>query len=156
VNARDGNNPSSRSVPPSAGVALSLGTTFALAQTAEPAKVGDTSKGKVLVDAKGMTLYTLDRDTAPNKSTCSGQCAINWSPLMVSGDAKDAGNWTVVTRDNGSKQWAYKGKPLYFCKDDKKPGDTDGDNRISLASIALHHGPRPRQRVVDGGDFIMQ
>ena len=50
-----------------AGAALSLGATFALAQTAEPAKVGDTSKGKVLVDAKGMTLYTLDRDTAPNK-----------------------------------------------------------------------------------------
>ncbi len=49
-----------------AGVALSV-CAAALAQTAEPAKVADTSKGKVLVDAKGMTLYTLDRDTAPNK-----------------------------------------------------------------------------------------
>jgi predicted lipoprotein with Yx(FWY)xxD motif len=116
-------------------VMLPLG--LALAQTAEPAKVSDTSKGKVLVDAKGMTLYTLDRDTAPGKSTCNGQCATNWPPLMVSGDAKASGNWTIVTRDDGSKQWAYKGKPLYFWKDDKKPGDVEGDNRNNVWHVAL-------------------
>jgi predicted lipoprotein with Yx(FWY)xxD motif len=55
---------------------------------------------------------------------------------MVSGDAKDAGNWTVVTRDDGTKQWAYKGKPLYFWKDDKKPGDVEGDNRGNVWHIA--------------------
>ena len=110
-----------------ASTVLSLGVTFAFAQTAEPAKVGETSKGKVLVDAKGMTLYILDRDTAPNKSTCNGQCATNWPPLMVSADAKDAGSWTVVTRDDGSKQWAYKGKPLYQWSKDQKAGDMTGD-----------------------------
>lgn len=119
-----------------AAAVLSLGTTFALAQTAEPAKVGETSKGKVLVDTKGMTLYTLDRDTTPNKSTCNGQCATNWPPLMVSGDAKAMGSWTVVTRDDGGKQWAYKGKPLYFWKDDKKPGDVEGDNRGNVWHVA--------------------
>src|ERR1700693_5777403 len=88
-----------------AGAVLSLGASMALAQTAEPAKVADTSKGKVLVDAaKGMTLYTWDRDTTPGKSGCNGQCATNWPPLLVSGDAKDAGNWTVVVRDGGGKQ----------------------------------------------------
>ncbi len=111
------------------GAALSLAATAAPAQTAEPAKIGDTSKGKVLVDARGMTLYTLDRDTTPNKSTCNGPCATNWPPLAVASDAKDTGSWTVITRDDGSKQWAYKGKPLYFWKDDKKPGDVDGDGR---------------------------
>ena len=116
---------------------LTLLAPTVFAQTAEPAKLGDTAKGKVLVDAKGMTLYTLDRDTAPNKSTCNGQCATNWPPLMVSGDGKASGNWTVVTRDDGSKQWAYKGKPLYFWKDDKKAGDTDGDNRNNVWHVAL-------------------
>jgi len=115
-----------------AGTMLSLGATFALAQMAEPAKVADTSKGKVLVDAKGMTLYTWDRDTTPGKSGCNGQCATNWPPLLVSGDAKDAGNWTVVVRDDGAKQWAYKGKPLYYWKDDKKAGDVEGDNRNNI------------------------
>jgi len=118
-----------------AALALSFGATAALAQ--EPAKISDTSKGKVLVDGKGMTLYTLDRDTAPGKSSCNGQCATNWPPLMVSGDAKDAGSWTVVVRDDGGKQWAYKGKPLYFWKDDKKPGDMDGDNRNNVWHVAL-------------------
>jgi predicted lipoprotein with Yx(FWY)xxD motif len=111
------------------GAVFSASATLAPAQTAEPAKVGETSKGKVLVDAKGMTLYTLDRDTMPNKSSCNGQCATNWPPLTVAGDAKDMGVWSVVTRDDGGKQWAYKGKPLYFWKDDKKPGDVEGDGR---------------------------
>jgi predicted lipoprotein with Yx(FWY)xxD motif len=116
---------------------LTLVAPAVFAQTAEPAKLGDTAKGKVLVDAKGMTLYTLDRDTAPNKSTCNAQCATNWPPLMVSGDGKASGDWTVVTRDDGGKQWAYKGKPLYFWKDDKKAGDTDGDNRNNVWHVAL-------------------
>ena len=47
----------------------------ALAQMPEPAKVGETAKGKALVDSKGMTLYILDRDTVAGKSTCNGQCA---------------------------------------------------------------------------------
>jgi predicted lipoprotein with Yx(FWY)xxD motif len=115
------------------GAALLLVVPLALAQTAEPAKVSDTSKGKVLVDAAhGMTLYTWDRDTTPGKSGCNGQCATNWPPLMASDDAKASGNWTTVVRDDGKKQWAYKGKPLYFWKDDKKAGDADGDNRNNI------------------------
>jgi predicted lipoprotein with Yx(FWY)xxD motif len=115
---------------------LSLGAFAAVAQMAEPAKVSDTSKGKVLVDAKGMTLYTLDRDKSDGKSTCNGQCATNWPPFMASGDTHDMGAWTVVTRDDGSKQWAYKGKPLYNWKDDKKPGDVDGDGRNNVWHVA--------------------
>ena len=113
-------------------VALGSGVAFAQA----PAKAGDSAKGKTLVDAKGMTLYILHRDTTPNKSTCNAQCAINWPPLMAAADAKDNGAYTVVTRDDGSKQWAYKGKPLYFWKDDKKAGDADGDGRNNVWHIA--------------------
>jgi predicted lipoprotein with Yx(FWY)xxD motif len=119
-----------------AATVLSLGAPIALAQVAEPAKVSDTSKGKVLVDAKGMTLYTLDRDKGDGKSTCNGQCATNWPPFMASADAHEMGAWTVVTRDDGSKQWAYKSKPLYNWKDDKKPGDVDGDGRNNVWHIA--------------------
>ena len=86
-------------------------------------------KDGVMVDAKGMTLYTFDRDTAGSgKSACNGQCAALWPPLMAPADAKAKGDWTVVTRDDGSKQWAYKGRPLYLYKPDTKPGDKTGDN----------------------------
>ena len=102
------------------------GASSALAQAPTPAKVADTAKGKVLADPKGMTLYVFDKDSG-GKSACNGPCATNWPPLMASGDAAPAGDWTVVTRDDGSKQWAYKGKPLYTWVKDTKPGDTTGD-----------------------------
>ncbi len=99
--------------------------TAALAQNA-PAKTGDSAKGKVLTDAKGMTLYTFDKD-AGGKSACNGPCATNWPPLMASADAKPAASYTIIARDDGSKQWAYKGKPLYTWQKDQKPGDITGD-----------------------------
>ena len=49
-----------------------------------------------------------------------------WPPLAAPADAKPMGNWTVLTREDGSKQWAYKGKPLYTFAKDSKPGETAG------------------------------
>jgi predicted lipoprotein with Yx(FWY)xxD motif len=106
-----------------------------LAQSAEPAKVADTSKGKALVDAKGMTLYTYDNDSG-GKSACGGPCAANWPPLKASADAKAKGAWTVISRDDGSKQWAYKGKPVYTWTKDTKPGDVKGDGLNNVWHIA--------------------
>jgi predicted lipoprotein with Yx(FWY)xxD motif len=103
----------------------------AFAQMA-PAKTGDSAKGKVLTDAKGMTLYTFDKD-AGGKSACNGPCATNWPPLMAAADAKPATGYTILARDDGSKQWAYKGKPLYTWKNDKKPGDITGDGFLNGA-----------------------
>lgn len=91
-----------------------------------PAMFGDSALGKVLVDAKGMTLYTFDKD-ADGKSACNGDCAMNWPPLKAEAGAVPEGDWSVITRDDGSMQWAYKGKPLYLWIKDQNPGDTTGD-----------------------------
>jgi predicted lipoprotein with Yx(FWY)xxD motif len=108
-----------------AAAAVICTSSLAFAQIA-PAKIADTAKGKALVDGKGMTLYTFDKD-AGGKSMCNGPCADNWPPLMASADAKATGDWTVVARDDGKMMWAYKGKPLYTWKKDSAPGDTTGD-----------------------------
>jgi len=105
-----------------AAVIFSAGAALAAA----PAGTGDTSLGKVWVDQQGMTLYTFDKD-APNKSNCNGDCAAKWPPFMAGADAKDDGDWTIVTRDDGSKMWAYEGKPLYLWVKDSAPGDVTGD-----------------------------
>lgn len=90
-----------------------------------PAKVADG----VLVGPNGMTLYVFDRDAAGSgKSVCNGSCATNWPPLMAADADKPAGDYTVITRDDGKKQWAMKGKPLYYWAKDTKPGDKTGDN----------------------------
>ena len=89
----------------------------------------------VLVNNAGMTLYTFDKDL-PGKSNCNGQCAVNWPPLAAKADDKTSGSWTVVTRDDGSKQWAYKGKPVYTWIKDQKAGDKTGDGVNNVWRIA--------------------
>jgi predicted lipoprotein with Yx(FWY)xxD motif len=80
-----------------------------------------------MVNGSGMTLYSFDKD-AGGKSMCNGPCTANWPPAMAVADAKPKGDWTIITRDDGSKQWAYKGKPVYTWSKDAKPGDMTGDN----------------------------
>ncbi|HVZ02448.1 MAG TPA: hypothetical protein VHA35_23280 [Dongiaceae bacterium] len=92
-----------------------------------PFKVADTSAGKVLVDQKGMTLYTFDKDAA-GKSNCNGDCAKAWPPAMAMAGDKPVGDLTIIKRDDGGMQWADDGKPLYTFVKDTKPGDVAGDN----------------------------
>ena len=70
--------------------------------------------------------YVRYKDAA-GKSNCNDKCATAWPPLAVAADGKAAGDWTIIVRDDGSKQWAYEGKPLYTWMTDKKPGDATGD-----------------------------
>jgi len=82
----------------------------------------------VMTNTAGMTLYTFDKDAVGSgKSACSGQCAQNWPPFLAASDSKSGGDWSVVARDDGSRQWAYQGKPLYLWAKDKQPGDKTGD-----------------------------
>lgn len=94
-----------------------------------------TSAGQVLAAENGMTLYTFDKDSA-GKSNCNGGCAAGWPPLMAGSYAKDHEKLTVISRDDGSKQWAYKGAPLYFWQGDKKPGDITGNGMKKVWHIA--------------------
>jgi predicted lipoprotein with Yx(FWY)xxD motif len=105
----------------------------ALALAQAPTK----TEGGVLANAAGMTLYTFDKDAAGSgKSACNGPCATNWPPLMAAADAKPAGDYTIVTRDDGGKQWAFKGKPLYLWVKDAKPGDKTGDGVNKVWHVA--------------------
>ena len=84
--------------------------------------------GGILTSQQGMTLYVFDKDVANSgKSACNGPCATNWPPLMAAEGALPSGEYSIVVRDDGSRQWAVKGKPLYLWIKDQKPGDTTGD-----------------------------
>ena len=88
----------------------------------------------ILVSSNNMTLYTFAKDTAGSgKSTCNGPCATNWPPLLVDGSPAVSGDYGVITRDDGKKQLAYKGMPLYFWTKDTKPGDKTGDGFLNGA-----------------------
>jgi predicted lipoprotein with Yx(FWY)xxD motif len=114
-----------------AAAAVAVCTSAAFA--AEPAKVADG----VLVGPNGMTLYTFDKDTAGSgKSVCNGQCATNWPPLMAKDGEAAMGDWSIVTRDDGAKQWAMKGKPLYYFVKDTKAGDKTGEGMMQAWHVA--------------------
>ena len=109
---------------------LAAGTAFA----ADPSSATPPMmKNGMLVTASGMTLYTFDKDATPGKSVCNGPCATNWPPALVADGAKASGDWTIITRDDGLKQWAYKGKPLYAFAKDTKAGDATGDGFLNGA-----------------------
>lgn len=106
-----------------AALVLSFAALFSAGAHAQAVKTQDG----VLVNSAGMTLYTFDKD-AGGKSACNDQCAKIWPPVTAAADAKASGDLSVITRDDGSKQWAYKGKPVYLYAKDTKPGDKTGDN----------------------------
>lgn len=93
----------------------------------------------MLVNKAGMTLYTFDKDVANNgKSACAGPCTSNWPPVTADKDDKASDDFTIITREDGTRQWAHKGQPLYLYKADQKPGDKAGDNFRDMWHAAKH------------------
>ena len=89
----------------------------------------------MLVGSNDMTLYVFDKD-AGGKSACNGPCAANWPPLLATASDKASGEYGIISRDDGQKQWTLKGKPLYFWSKDKKPGDKSGDGFNHIWHVA--------------------
>lgn len=108
-----------------------------------------TGRGPLLTTRDGMSVYTearynlqyggretrtgyvLPYNLAKDVGTkgCVGSCTENWKPVRAPSDARSWGLWEVMARPDGSKQWAYKGSPLYTYVGDHKGGDIEGNNR---------------------------
>lgn len=84
-----------------------------------------TGVGVVLTTPAGLTLYTYARDTQ-QASHCYDGCARNWPPFVASELAVDKDGFNVIERDDGSRQWAYQGQPLYTWVGDHYIGSTGG------------------------------
>jgi predicted lipoprotein with Yx(FWY)xxD motif len=86
-----------------------------------------TPGGEVFADPAGLTLYVYDKDTVPGVSTCLEACAVSWPPVAAAAGARPFGDWSLVERPGGVRQWAYRGKPLYRYALEQKPGWAMGD-----------------------------
>lgn len=96
-------------------------------------------KDGMLVTAKGLTVYTFDKDVpGSGKSACNGDCAVKWPPVLATANDKPQGPYTIVVRDDGRRQWAYKGKPVYTWPEDQEPGDKWGDNKNNIWHIVRY------------------
>ena len=83
-------------------------------------------KNGILTSKEGRTLYTFDKDAA-GKSNCAGACLTAWPAFAVANPAAADADFTIIKRDDGGMQWAFKGKPLYFFAGDAQPDDKNGD-----------------------------
>lgn len=101
----------------------------------------NTAISSLLSDASGMTLYVREADGDPNAEPCADACLKLWPPLAAPARAKADGDWSVTTRADGFKQWAYKGKPLYRSVKDTQPGETKGDGADGQWRPALYEMP---------------
>lgn len=86
------------------------------------------SGGNYMTDFNGITLYVFDRDTT-GVSNCNGSCATTWPAYTPGATAQGTfpTGISVITRADGSKQFAWNGKPLYYYSGDTKAGDMNGD-----------------------------
>lgn len=92
-----------------------------------------TSDG-MLIGPNGHTVYTFAKDSGNvGTSACYDQCAQNWPPLTAASTAKATGDYSIITRTDGTRQWAFKGQPLYYFSKDAKPGDMVGDGALNGA-----------------------
>ena len=87
---------------------------------------GTTAIGPAWIDARGMALYNYDLDPI-GQSACNGVCAADWPPLRAKAGMKGVDEWTVVARNDGTWQWAFRGHPLYTFVNDTVPGQVTGD-----------------------------
>jgi predicted lipoprotein with Yx(FWY)xxD motif len=83
-------------------------------------------QGPRMTTVEGMSLYTFDKDSA-GVSNCYGDCAVEWPPMKASSKAIPSTDFSVIRRTDGTRQWAWKGQPLYLFDEDKVAGDVNGD-----------------------------
>ncbi len=136
-------------------IAASAAASIAVAAAAEtaadvapPAAIAlrAVGHGWVLTDARGMTLYSYAQDQKGGPPACVAKCIETWRPLAapVGAAAADgasapaaAGDWSSVARDDGSRQWTFRGKPLYTFVRDATPGDMNGDDLQQKWAVAV-------------------
>jgi len=96
-----------------------------------------------LADANGMTLYFYDGDGSDARSVCNAECITAWRPLRAAELARPLGDWSIREREDGTKEWLYRDRPVYTYRGDIRPGDNNGESHAGWHAAALVHSFTP-------------
>ncbi len=103
--------------------------------------VRQTSVGRMLTTDKNAAVYSFDGDTA-NSSACQDQCLTNWHPVLAPALARPQGEWTLLERSPGNRQWVFRGKPLYTYELDQSSWSQQGSDNPGWHNVFTQHAPR--------------
>ncbi|MBI4120255.1 MAG: hypothetical protein HY454_02200 [Parcubacteria group bacterium] len=126
-----------------AGVAVGMFVYLSAVKGSLVGKASHPVYGDYLADQNGVTLYVYRNDRLGKEPSCDDQCLALWTPFLSKGkDPQKSSdpltkNLRLITRKDGSIQYTYLGKPLYYFKTDKNPGDLTGRGLNNLWSIVL-------------------
>jgi predicted lipoprotein with Yx(FWY)xxD motif len=134
--------PSTEASQPAASASPTASATTGTTESYD-VKVGSGAVGKYLTGEDGKTLYVFKNDVVNSgKSACNGQCATFWPAFVVESldelkpDSGVTGKLTLITRDDGTKQVAYNGQPVYYYSKDTAAGQTNGEGVGGVWTVA--------------------
>jgi len=90
--------------------------------------VATTNGYALVVPTTGAVMYVFK--TAPKNAAL-------WNPVYAAELAKGVGDFSIVTREDEKRQWAYKGQRLYTYTQDYSRDDTNGLLLQKDAQVAL-------------------
>ncbi len=105
-------------------------------------RVENSALGRMLQTDRGFSIYASDADEA-GKSHCDASCTQTWVPMPAPASVRPHGDWTIIERSPGNRQWAFRGKPLYRYALDERAGSLAGSDERGWRNVYLRRTPSP-------------
>ena len=101
-----------------------------------------TALGRQLLTDKNFSVYMFDRD-GPEKSNCDEVCTRTWKPIIAPASAQAQGEWSIVERSPGVRQWAFRKNPLYTSVLDADIRSLEGSDAPGWHNVYTQKAPPP-------------
>ena len=98
--------------------------------------------GRLLVGHQAYSVYSWDKDD-PDKSNCDSVCTQDWSPVLAPETAQPQGEWSIIERSPGIKQWAFRQQPLYTYVVDQRTRSLVGSDVPGWHNVFTQRLPAP-------------
>ena len=105
-------------------------------------QVSTTVRGRLLQTERGFSIYSSDADQ-PGKSTCDAACVQTWIPMLAPASVRPHGDWAIIERAPGYRQWVFRGRPLYRYALDSSARSLEGSDVPGWHNVYTQLSPAP-------------
>lgn len=105
-------------------------------------KITSVAAGRMLTTSKDYALYSFAEDTATSVA-CVKDCLENWEPVLAPELARAQGEWSILERSPGVRQWVFRGSPLYRFRRESWPWSQLGSDQPGWRNVFSQPLPTP-------------